>query len=237
MHGHARGAATLVLIGIATASACAGSSTAGSLGSHPPARVVLLVDRAPGAVAPDAVRAAARAVLAVLTAADQVGLALVPADPAVAADADPLAVPVAALDQAQRARLLARIDAPPTERARPLYDVLAAIYTTMTDRYDTSRSNVIVAVVSGPNTDDAPGDDDAQLTGLVGELRVGASGANARPVHVVPIVLGPRSDVLASMRAVASATGNRAIAAAAPADAARATADALRTDASRAGTP
>jgi hypothetical protein len=209
------------------ASACAGSGTRAA-GSHAPARVVLLVDRSADAAATGDVQAAAHAVLAELASSDEVGLALVPAEASGAPNDDPLALPIAALDEALRARLLARIDEPSTATNRPLYDALAAVYTAMTDQYDASRPNLVVALVAGPNLDDSPGDDDAQLAGLVGELRVGAAGANARAVHVVAIVLGASADALASMRAVAAATGDHASAASTPVEAASAVARVLR---------
>ena len=173
----------------------------------------------------------------VLSNTDDVGLALVPARSMTRGGERPLAVPIAPLDAAQRSSLRAALAdpsaEPPTEvGGRPIYDALAAAYTTMTDGYVANRANMIVALVAGPNSDVDAADDDAQLAGLVGELRVGASGANAHPVRVVAIVLAqasiePSAPVVAALTKVGRASNGNAAVANSAADAAEVVASAL----------
>jgi hypothetical protein len=152
-----------------------------------PVRALVVLDLLMPATELATVRSAIGSALGALDVSDEIGLATLSDAPA-----DPLTVvvPIAPATPAQRRRVTSSITKHQTVSHRPISDALAAAYTLMTDTFDARRSNLIVPIVFGGDQDADPTDDQSQLEGLIGEVHVGSSGANALMVTIRPIEVG-----------------------------------------------
>src|SRR5205814_2190283 len=91
-------------------------------------------------------------------------------------------------------------DLVPTQ-GTPLYSVTGASYDLMRHTYDPARINAVVLLTDGKNEDPA----NADLTGLLSNLRAGSEGQSSQPVRVFTIAYGKDAD-LATLRRIAEAT-------------------------------
>ena len=137
---------------------------------------------------------------------DEVGLRIfstdITSDPSVFY-VDP--VPIAPMDEGQRAQLQSTISNLTPVRGTPLYDATAGSYQTMLDGFAPDKINAIVLLSDGVNDDGSPDNDAAQLDALIADLRAGSEGGASQPVRIFPIAYGREAD-LATLRRIAEAT-------------------------------
>ena len=111
---------------------------------------------------------------------DSVGLRIFTTDIGDQAGATSLdLVPVAPMDEGQRARLRDQIEGLFPQNGTPLYQATQEAAETIRDTYDPTLINAVVLLTDGVNDDGDQGDDANQLDELIRTLR-GGEGANAK---------------------------------------------------------
>ena len=137
--------------------------------------------------------------------ADSVGLRVFTTDIGDVAGATSLdLVPVAPMDEGQRARLRSQIEGLFPQNGTPLYQATQDASETIRDSYDPTLINAVVLLTDGVNDDGDQTDDADQLDTLIATLR-GGEGANAKSVRVFPIAYGSDADT-ATLRRIAEAS-------------------------------
>jgi Ca-activated chloride channel family protein len=147
--------------------------------------------------------------------ADSVGLRIFTTDLGSGGETSLDLVPVAPMDEGQRARLKDEIDGLIPQNGTPLYQATQDAADVMTDAYDPAAINAVVLLTDGVNDDGDPNDDADQLDQLIRTLR-GGEGVNAKTVRVFPIAYGQDADT-ATLRRIAEASNGALYSASNPA--------------------
>jgi len=147
--------------------------------------------------------------------ADSVGLRIFTTDLGSGGETSLDLVPVAPMDEGQRARLKDEIDGLIPQNGTPLYQATQDAADVMTDAYDPAAINAVVLLTDGVNDDGDPNDDADQLDQLIKTLR-GGEGVNAKTVRVFPIAYGQDADTT-TLRRIAEASNGALYSASNPA--------------------
>jgi len=147
--------------------------------------------------------------------ADAVGLRIFTTDLDASGATSVDLVPVAPMDEGQRARLKDQIESLIPQNGTPLYQATQDAADTMRDAYDASAINAVVLLTDGVNDDGDQNDDADQLDQLIRTLR-GGEGVNAKTVRVFPIAYGQDADT-ATLRRIAEASNGALYSASNPA--------------------
>jgi Ca-activated chloride channel family protein len=149
-------------------------------------------------------RSAAIAALDQFKDADAVGLRVFTTDIGSAGETSLDLVPVAPMDEGQRAQLRDQIESLIPQNGTPLYQATQDAADTTREAYDPSAINAVVLLTDGVNDDGDQSDDADQLDQLIRSLR-GGEGVNAKSVRVFPIAYGQDADT-ATLRRIAEAS-------------------------------